>query len=304
MTSISRSTVRPVAPSFTTSVAAEPKPAAPARADSFVAGIATQPVTPGGKDTRFDGQFLGGDGRAHPPGTPLASIPGLTPNDGTPVQGRAVYVNGIMTDAIKQQSEMQALANTGLEVVGLHNATEGFAKDLGQCVTDKLGKGENPAIASTRALILDAVAKGEPLMLVGHSQGALVISRGLVEAKDTLLATRRPGQSKADRLAEVEAQLSSITVETYGGAAARYPDGPRYTHYVNKADSVPMGAGVGSAPWNPFDKPGRGAVIRELSVIEKPGKPDWREGLSKVFATFIDQTTHGAREIYFERRQP
>ncbi len=66
--------------------------------------------------------------------------------------------------------------------------------------------------------------------------------------------------------AQVEKMMSKVKVETFGGAAAHFPDGPQYVHYVNKNDLVPtwfgQGDGDGVDEW--ARDGGKGAVIRRF----------------------------------------
>lgn len=39
--------------------------------------------------------------------------------------------------------------------------------------------------------------------------------------------------------------MGNIRVETFGGAAPSYPNGPQYVHYVNRGDPVGMLVGLG-----------------------------------------------------------
>jgi hypothetical protein len=45
--------------------------------------------------------------------------------------------------------------------------------------------------------------------------------------------------------AQAERALGLVTVETFGGAASQYPNGPSYTHYINRWDPVASGVGLG-----------------------------------------------------------
>jgi hypothetical protein len=199
-----------------------------------------------------------------------------------------------MTDAKLHLSDMQALANTGLEVVGIRNATEGFFPDLTQSLFDKLRVPtiENPATSTVRRLVLEAVETDESLVLIGHSQGALIISAGLRAAAETLLAN---GLSPE----EVATKLARVRVETYGGAAATYIDGPDYWHTVNRLDPVPMLTGVGL----PLSQPGRDARIRFVTEGHAPTDlPDIRKGVNNWFARVVDRTVHGPQDVYFDER--
>ena len=96
---------------------------------------------------------------------------------------------------------------------------------------------------------------------MAHSQGALVTSRALNHVAQRMRI--EDGMSQAD----VEKAMSKLKVETFGGAAAHFPDGPKYVHYVNTKDMVPsmfgQGNGKGVDEW--ARDGGKGAVIRRFS---------------------------------------
>lgn len=233
-------------------------------------------------DTRYDGHFLGARGTTYAPGTPLSRIAPVLPDNGRAVTSTIVVVNGIMTDAKLQRADLQALANTGARVIGLHNATEGLARDMGQVLTDKLGRGPNPAVDALVTLLRTELNAGRPVHLAGHSQGALIIARAL--------AIVRPEYS--------ERQLRNVTVETFGGAARHYVDGPKYTHYMNRFDPAPWLLGV--APR--FTHPGAGAKDVFFDEVRRPTNlPSLGEGVTGFFARVVDRLVHGAPE-YFARR--
>lgn len=246
-------------------------------------------------DYQLDGALIGRGGKVFALSTPVSKIPGLLPNNGAVPVARAILVNGIMTDAKLQVSDMQALANTGLEVVGIHNATRGLLRDLAQCVGDKLNlsAANNKAVTTAAAAISEALREERNVLLIGHSQGALVLSNAL------LLVQARLQQQGASP-AEVEKKLSRVKVETYGGAAATFVDGPAYLHTLNKKDGVPMLSGLAL----PFSNPGRGATMRVVSH-SKPitDMPKLSEGIANYFARLVDRTTHGPQDIYFPTRR-
>ncbi len=258
------------------------KPAVPGVA-SFTAAMAS--------DVSHDGWLLGAGGKLYPPQTFSADVPGLMPVDGRPIRERVMWVNGIMTPTPLHQQDMQALANTGREVVGVRNATRGMFRDLSQCILDKLDLGQNPAVDTTKRAILDAIKANQPLHLIGHSQGALILSRALFEVRNSLMLE---GGMNA---ATAEATLSNIKVTTLGGAAARWPDGPRYTHWVNAYDTVPVSSGVAA----PLSQPGKGAVIRQFKELNAPSHmPDTTDGLVNYLARFVDRTSHGPQDVYLK----
>lgn len=197
----------------------------------------------GQHDIVFDGAVVGGNGQVYPPGTDAWQVQGARPNNGAPFTGeRIYYVNGIQNTAAFQSQSIQNIANaTGAEVVGIHNSTESMVLDLQQCVLDKLPSFEK-SNAATRALasqIVTDLQAGRPVHLMAHSQGGLVTSGALTIAKE-YLETVKPGNA-----AQADALLKNIKVETFGSAAASWPYGPQYTHYINENDTVPMLTGLG-----------------------------------------------------------
>ncbi|WP_375768913.1 hypothetical protein NR798_45755 [Archangium gephyra] len=212
-------------------------------------------------DRVYDGHLVGAGGQTFPPGTSLSDIPGVTPRNNPNPTETFIYVNGISNTKDQQFNSMQAIADrTGAKVVGIHNATEGMVADLAQCVKDKLDKGHNPAVDSMADTVYSELKAGRGVHLFAHSQGALVTSRALTDVANRLRI--EDGMSKAD----VEKLLSKVQVETFGGAAANFPDGPQYVHYVNNKDIVPtwfgQGNGKGADEWARGG--GKGAVIHRF----------------------------------------
>lgn len=207
-----------------------------------------------------DGSFLGALGQPVPSTADVDNIAGVLPSDGSKPIARAVFVNGVATTRGTAAYQMQQIADmTGTEVVGLYNATEGFLKDAVQTVGDRIDRGENLAVASLKNLITSKLAEGEPLRLVGYSQGAMITSRALEDAKQELLL-------RGLTLEEAEARMSLVQVETFGGAASHYPDGPQYVHHVNRWDPVTLFSlyALGSRR-NPLVDPGRDAKVHTFN---------------------------------------
>ena len=235
-------------------------------------------------DRAFDGHLVGAGGQTFPPGTPLSQVPGVTPrNNPNPTQ-TFIYVNGISNDKDTQFRSMQQLADaTGGKVIGVHNATEGMVADLAQCVKDKMDKGHNPAVDSLADSVYTELKAGRGVHLMAHSQGGLITSRALQDVANRLRI--EDGMSKGD----VEKLMGRVNVETFGGAAGRYPDGPKYVHYVNNKDIVPtwfgQGNGKGLDDWALRDG-GKGAVVRRF---------EHGSGI---------QGTHGLNDAYLPRRVP
>lgn len=230
-------------------------------------------------DKQFDGFFVGANGQTFAPNTALSEIPAVTPNGGVRNNETLIYVNGIRTNVAGQSNSLQAIAdNTGSRVVGIHNSTEGIGVDLLQSFGDKLDIGNNPAVDTLADTVYNELRSGREVHLMAHSQGALITSRALQDVKNRLMLEDGMSRGDAERL------MNNIKVETFGGAARRFPDGPRYVHYVNRNDGVPQAFGLRS--WlNPFAHAGDNAVTHYF-----------REGRPLV--------SHGFEEFYLPERVP
>ena len=170
--------------------------------------------------------------------------------------------------------------------------------DLIQCLGDKTGLSNNPATHTMAKAIYDSCTSGVYLNIVAHSQGAIITSRALRQAIGMLLDhygrmdhTVRPlienverrhgfwesvgrgliGADDVDRMAlaialqrllpSIEQRLQSyVSVQTFGGAARFYPNGPLYRHVYNFWDPVPNLFGQGDI----MTGPGRGARVEEI----------------------------------------
>lgn len=230
-------------------------------------------------DKQFDGHFVGAGGQTFGPNTTLSDIPAVTPAGGVRNNETLIYVNGIRTNVAGEANSLQAIAdNTGSRVIGIHNATEGFGTDVLQSLGDKLDIGNNPAVDTLANTVYDELKAGHDVHLMAHSQGAIITSRALQDVKNRLMLEDGMSQQDAERL------MNNIKVETFGGAARRYPDGPQYVHYVNRNDGVPQAFGLRS--WlNPFAHAGKDAVTHYF----RDGKP---------------LVSHGFEEFYLPERVP
>jgi hypothetical protein len=226
------------------------------------AGPALQVAAAAGRkppDTVYDGAYVGAGGKTYPPTTPLSEVDGVKPSNGARPNGTIVYVNGINTTKETQSNSLQKIADkTGANVIGIHNATEGTVKDLAQCVGDKLDIGKNPAVDTVADTVYKELKAGRGVHLMAHSQGGLITSRALNDVKNRL--RMEDGMSKQ----QAKALMANVSVETFGAAAVRYPDGPQYVHYVNRADPVPSLVGQGAVK-NPFSDPGKNGVVHRFT---------------------------------------
>ncbi|HET6976026.1 MAG TPA: hypothetical protein VFI24_06870 [Pyrinomonadaceae bacterium] len=235
-------------------------------------------------DTVFDGVFVGANGQTFPATKPLNQIPAVQPRNGVTTNETLIYVNGINTTKDAQAASLQAIADrTGARVIGIHNSTEGMISDLRQCVTDKLDVGTNPPVDTLADTVYNEIQAGRTVHLLAHSQGALITSRALRDVYQRLRI--EDGLSSA----EAEQRLSQVKVETFGGAAGHYPDGPQYVHYVNRDDPVPslFGLGWDIDRFNPTLDAGRGAQVHWFT--------DWH--LNPI-------ASHSFEDVYLPQRVP
>ena len=235
-------------------------------------------------DTDFDGVFVGANGRTYAPNTPLDQIPAVLPRNGQATDETVIYINGINTTKDAQAGSLQAIADrTGARVIGIHNSTEGMITDLRQCITDKLDMGRNPPVDTLAGTVYNEIQAGRSVHLMAHSQGALITSRALRDVYQRLRI--EDGLSRA----EAERRLGQVSVETFGGAAGHYQDGPQYVHYINRDDPVPslFGLGWDLDRFNPTLDAGRGAQVHWFTDIH----------LNPI-------ASHSFEDVYLERRVP
>lgn len=270
------------------------RPPAPASSSEPTAG-GREPDAPGmtldvEHDRQLDGFFVGAEGQTFPSVMPWDMVPPMLPNNGKPVSSTVLMVNGIMTDVALQASDMQCLANTGCSVVGIHNATRGMLLDLAQCLGDKLNvaMANNKATQTVAQAVADCLQKdaNKPTLILGHSQGALVLSNALADAQSGTTP------EAADRLRTLE-------VATLGGASWTFPEGPRYTHIVNTFDAVPMAAGVGAIAG--LTTGAEDKIVRFNEFHRPTNLPDPSKGMNNYLARAVDRAVHGPQDVYIAK---
>jgi len=270
------------------------KPAGPPPSDIPVMTAAPEPFDPPEPYTKYDGHFIGVDsdraGCDYSQWTPLSKIHGVQPKGGHPTQ-KIIFVNGILNSPKNEYDSMQEIANqANAEVVGVYNATEGFWKDFAQCVKDKLGIGHNPAVETLKNTLYFELTSGsqQPINLMAHSQGALITSRALGEVRNQL---QEDGLSPK----EIDARMSRINVDTFGGAASGYPNGPHYNHYVNAADPVAGLFGRALPAWSPA-----AAVAAAPFVGAGAGAHTHWSATADIHAGNPVSAVHGFTEVYLK----
>jgi hypothetical protein len=150
-----------------------------------------------------------------------------------------IFVNGINCNEDVAAGIGEQFANAcSSPVFLLYNQSIHLVHDVAESVTDKIGLTRKPAAEALSRLLLEAFEQSQPLHLAAHSHGAVVVSQGISYAIDEI---KKRGPDQPSKFSE---WLGSITVETFGGAATQYPDGPRYIHYVDPRDLIPWFAGV------------------------------------------------------------
>lgn len=216
------------------------------------------PIAPGKAPKAYDGHLLAPGGGFNRATSRYDDFPGFLPRDGTKPQGVALFINGVggRPEDNAYQSQLMADA-TGAKVIGFYNATEGWVSDMLQTIGDRLGIGRNRAVDSLARTVHERIQRGESTRLLGHSQGAMIISRALEQVRGRL---EKGGLSAG----QIEAKLSLVSVETFGGAARVYPDGPKYDHYVNGFDPVTLFSGWALGTGVPWVNAGKGARVHKF----------------------------------------
>jgi len=254
--------------------------------------LCTDPAAlPGGRwNSAYDGAWLGAQACLYDPAHhTLDVVPPVTDPrtyaPGTPV---LVYVNGANHRVDWTLPELHLLAqHTGGPVVTAYNATEGGR--VFDAIHDARQGAASPPVKTLVNAITARVSAGQEIHLKANSQGAIHLSHALTEVRERLAR-----QMAGDELALA---LYRIRVETAGGAASRWIDGPRYVHYVNRRDPVPTRAGVLSKD----ARPGAGAVLAAFSDFDAdPLEPKYRF-VGPLSRRFI--AVHGFG-VYHRHRQP
>ncbi len=185
-----------------------------AHADGPCLGDPALNFIPTRADEPFDGYLIDGEGCLHDPQT--TDVTELTPlvaeSTRRPRQAQAVwFLNGGPMSVGRAFDTMQAVAaDTGHPVLGIYNGLPERSSD--------------PAASGAVAVLAEQLRTGlgaeTPMHLIGGSLGAELIARGVAAAAEDLS----------------DEQLDALLVESAGGAASSYVDGPRYTHYLNVID--------------------------------------------------------------------
>ena len=186
------------------------------------------------------------------------------------------YVNGVATSAQAHCDTLRAIAqygnSEGVRVIGVYNATQGFAQDVWQTTWDRFsidvervftefGLGrlsemhQNSAADTLVNAILYRVRSGDGISIMAHSQGGAITSLALHRAARMLVdeglwARNEDGSYLVDHVSAV----------TYGSAAPAWPDMVTRSddgtlrsviaHNVHVRDATPALLGISLWNWN------------------------------------------------------
>ncbi len=261
-----------------------------------------QPLPPMKENTDYDGALVGANGTAYPSNTPLSQIPTVEPAGGRTSNETLIFVNGINTTFDSHNTSLQNLANsTGQPVVGVYNATDGMFKDLVQSAGDKYDIGNNPAVKTLADNIYSELKAGRSPHIMAHSQGGLITSRAIQDVQNRLRL--EDGMSKKD----VKNLMGNLKVETFGSAASKYPDGPKYVHYVNNKDLVPGLFGLGKGvkiPWTmrlaAYANPATAPIMAFIDAVKFAAKPGIHAGENSQTYFFDQKGKGGGLNSYFQ----
>ncbi|HJO34706.1 MAG TPA: hypothetical protein QF361_00625 [Gammaproteobacteria bacterium] len=227
-----------------------------------------------------NGFYLGADGCFFDPAAiAFEDVPPV----GDPNAPRLVYLNGANPTPVRELEKLTLLAaSAGQAVIGIYGevrTADGTAQQLNDI---------QPAVGTLAALVLAHAQAGQALHLRGGSLGGTLIAQGLALGKAKALLQLGPRRALA--------ALRQFKVETAGGVALWYPDGPQYVHYANLLDSNARRLGVLSLP----AAPGLGSVIA-LFIDTAPPMEDAYEVLDPE--TYRALERHGF-SVYLDNRRP
>jgi hypothetical protein len=236
----------------------------------------------------YDGFFIGRNGCFYDPSR-------IDIQDVPPVLGtlgdqklRLWQVNGANASPLKAYIQMHEIVQVvNLPILGIYNASDeqGAASDLAEAYVQK----HTPAINSIVTQIQLALDRQEEVFIRSGSQGTLLLSEALKQIR----AHYERATLTNIRLKQI---MQRIMIETHGGVAHGYPDGPRYVHYANLLDAAVQSLGVLS----PGSHPGASAVIVTFSGRAEPSEAKY-QSLSPAWKLFL--STHG-QTVYLAHRVP
>ncbi|MBL9037419.1 MAG: hypothetical protein JNG84_02785 [Archangium sp.] len=164
-------------------------------------------------------------------------------------KGPLLYLNGICTQVNTFDTQLATLQSIGEPATGIYNATANGFFDVSQAIHNKVPVLTDKSVVSTRDMMLKALTETSgPVRVIGYSAGTIGLRRSLNQLKDALMdkavkshegagVSRKEAKKLAE--ADVAKTLARLQVTTFASGARRWVDGPTYTHFVAKGDSVP-----------------------------------------------------------------
>ena len=120
-----------------------------------------------------------------------------------------IFINGCATDHMGLQKNINLLSKLfGREVIGIHNRSFGLLGDLVECLIQRCFSYRTHAVRVTYATLKPLLADPQvsKLVLIGHSQGGIIVSLAL----DQLFAELPPEN------------MAKLEVYTFGSAASHF----------------------------------------------------------------------------------
>ena len=104
--------------------------------------------------------------------------------------------------------------------------------------------------------------------------------------------------------AQLSEAMGAIRVETYGGAATQYMNGPRYLHLNNMLDPVAFlwGSAPGPSRLLGLVRRGQNSDHHLFAKVVLPKRLREKETFLELVGGIVDRTVHNPRRIYFEER--
>lgn len=186
--------------------------------------------------TSLDGFVVGHKGCVYHPSdvlkTELSSIR-VGEVDQEPV---VMFVNGAVNSLFRQYQKLVRFSEeTQAAFIGIYN---------GELFPGKIWLPANETHTSAEKTLTELIhhqlERGSAVYLLTGSKGTHIVVNALERVKQQLVTLSLLEKGSATSL------MSQINVVTYGGASRIYPDGPAYTHYVNRLDPIPWLFGVGA----------------------------------------------------------
>jgi hypothetical protein len=135
------------------------------------------------------------------------------------------FINGILTSPKVASINAKYLSHVfGRPINVIYNPTEGFGKDMAECILGRTFNHKSKVSDLAVACIKPVLEAGKKVKLIGHSQGGIISSNVLCTLKSSGLT---------------DEQLSNLEVFTFAGAQDEMVEHPGVSeHFANEKDYV------------------------------------------------------------------